>query len=210
VSDTRRWATPRAHRRGQQTCDRYDRTVSQAPGQDDADLGPAFSRGEADLKAVYDTYGSLVYSISRRALGDDGAGEVTQDVFVRAWRARDQFDPQRGSLAAWLVGITKHRIIDHVRRERRHADRRADSADELAAVTEADVERIAERITVAHALDVLPERARTVIELAYVHDLTHQQIADRTGHPLGTVKSDIRRGLQLLREHIDRTEGVRS
>jgi RNA polymerase sigma-70 factor (ECF subfamily) len=184
--------------------------VSQAPRQHDADLGQAFSRGEADLKAVYDAYGSLVYSMSRRALGDDAAGEVTQDVFVRAWQARDQYDPQRGSLAAWLVGITKHRIIDHARRERRHADRRADGADELAAVTEADVERIAERITVAHALDVLPERARTVIELAYVHDLTHQEIADRTGYPLGTVKSDVRRGLQLLREHMDRTEGVRS
>ena len=49
-----------------------------------------------------------------------------------------------------------------------------------------------------------------MIELAYVHDLTHQEIADRTGHPLGTVKSDIRRGLQMLRDHIDRTEGVRS
>ena len=80
----------------------------------------------------------------------------------------------------------------------------------MAAITDADVERIAERVTLAHALGVLPDRARTVIELAYVHDLTHREIADRTGYPLGTIKSDIRRGLQLLREHIDRTEGVRS
>jgi RNA polymerase sigma-70 factor (ECF subfamily) len=181
-----------------------------ALGEHHADLAQAFWRGEAELEAVYAAHGPLVYAISRRALGDEGAAEVTQYVFVSAWRARDQFDPQRGSLAAWLVGITKRRIVDHVRRERRHADRRADGADELAGVSEAEVEAIAQRITVAHALSVLPDRARTVIELAYVHDLTHQEIADRTGHPLGTVKSDIRRGLQLLRDHIDRTEGVRS
>ncbi len=180
-------------------------------GEHDADLAQAFSRGEADLRAVYDAHGSLVYSICRRALGDNGAGEVTQDVFVSAWRAREQFDPSRGSLPAWLVGITKRRIIDHVRRERRHADRRADAADDrLGAITETDVERITERITIAHALVVLPDRARQIIELAYVHDLTHQEIADRTGYPLGTVKSDIRRGLQLLRQQIDRAEGVRS
>jgi RNA polymerase sigma-70 factor (ECF subfamily) len=185
--------------------------VSDAPlGEHDADLAQAFARGEADLKAVYDAHGALVYAISRRALGEQGAAEVTQDVFVSAWRAREQYDPTRGSLAAWLVGITKRRIIDHVRRERRHADRRADGAEGLAAVSDSDVETIAQRMTVAHALKVLPDRARTVIELAYVHDLTHQEIADRTGHPLGTVKSDIRRGLQLLRDHIDRTEGVHS
>jgi RNA polymerase sigma-70 factor, ECF subfamily len=212
VSDARRWASARVHRRGHHRCNRYDRIVSETERRDhDAELAQAFSRGDADLKAVYDAHGSLVYSICRRALGDDGAGEVTQDVFLSAWRAREQFDPERGSLPAWLVGITKRRIIDHVRRERRHSQRRADAADDrLAAVTEADVERISERITMAHALVVLPDRAREVIELAYVHDLTHQEIADRTGYPLGTVKSDIRRGLQLLRQQIDRTEGVRS
>lgn len=166
-------------------------------------LGPAFARGDADLKQVYDAYGSLVYAICRRALGEAGAGEVTQDVFVSAWRKRQQFDPSRGSLAGWLVGIAKHRIVDHVRGERRHSDRRADALDDPPAVQEADVERVADRVALGHALSGLPERPRQVITLAYLHGLTHQEIAARTGLPLGTIKSDIRRGLLTLRDHLE-------
>jgi RNA polymerase sigma-70 factor (ECF subfamily) len=176
-------------------------------GDDTDALGAAFASGDADLRAIYDVHGSLVYAICRKALGDDAAGEVTQDVFVSAWRGRDQFDPARGTLAAWLVGITKHRIIDHVRRERRHTDHRTDLADETStantrSVAEAEVDRVADRMTIAHALDSLPARPREMIGLAYVEGLTHQEIAERTGIPLGTIKSDIRRGLLALREHI--------
>jgi RNA polymerase sigma-70 factor (ECF subfamily) len=173
---------------------------------DDADLlGAALARGEVDVKQIYDVHGPLVYAICRKSLGDDRAAEVTQDVFVSAWRAREQFDPGRGSLAAWLVGITKRRIIDHVRREQRHADRRADEgeADATAARTEPEVDRIADRMTLAQALGRLPDRPRQVIALAYVHGLTHQEIAERTGLPLGTIKSDIRRGLVALRDYME-------
>jgi RNA polymerase sigma-70 factor (ECF subfamily) len=170
-------------------------------------LGVAFARGEADLRAVYDRHGALVYSICRKALGETAAGDVTQDVFVNAWQARHQYDPERGALGAWLVGITKRRIVDHVRREARHSSRRADADDALRVDTipaddhtEERVERITERMRVARALAALPERPRQVIGLAYVHGLTHQEIAERTGFPLGTIKSDIRRGLVALRD----------
>lgn len=195
------------HRRTETRCDRYNRPVPDTQlGDDTYALGTAFSRGEADLKAVYDAHSSLVYAICRKTLGDDAAGEVTQDVFVSAWKARDQFDPERGSLAGWLVGITKRRIIDHVRRERRHADRRADGADgSTTPANEHDVDRVADRMSIAHAMATLPDRPRQVIGLAYVHGLTHNEIADRTGIPLGTIKSDIRRGLLALREHFQPT-----
>jgi RNA polymerase sigma-70 factor (ECF subfamily) len=174
-------------------------------------LGVAFARGEADLRSVYDEHSSLVYAICRKALGPDAAAEVAQDVFLSAWRGRAQFDPARGSLAGWLVGITKRRIVDHVRREQRHATRRADGAmtaiETSSASTEQSVERIAQRMMVADALSVLPDRQRQTVELAYVHGLTHAEIADRTGQPLGTVKSDIRRSLQLLREHMGSDHG---
>jgi len=155
---------------------------------------------------VYQAHGPLVFGICRRTLGDESAREVTQDVFVSAWRARHQFDPARGTLAAWLVGITKRRVIDHVRRERRHSERRADESDRDArSRAEPEVERIADRLVVAHALTGLAERPRQVITLAYVEGLTHQEIAERTGLPLGTIKSDIRRGLVTLRQHLEST-----
>ena len=176
-------------------------------GDDTDALGAEFASGKADLRTVYDVHGPLVYAICRKALGDDSAGEVTQDVFVSAWRARDQFDPARGALAAWLVGITKRRIIDHVRRERRHTDRRADISEDPSTPTtradaEAEVDRVADRMTIAHALASLPPRPREMIGLAYIQGLTHQEIAERTGIPLGTIKSDIRRGLLVLRDHM--------
>src|SRR3954451_10368024 len=177
--------------------DRYHHRVPDTQLGDNADaLGLAFSAGEAELRAVYDAHASLIFGICRRSLGDEAAREVTQDVFVSAWRGREQFDPTRGNLGAWLVGITKRRIIDHVRRESRNSERRADEDDrESPASTEPELDRIADRMVVARALSDLAERPRRVITMAYVEGLTHQEIADRTGLPLGTIKSDIRRGL---------------
>jgi RNA polymerase sigma-70 factor (ECF subfamily) len=187
--------------------DRYHHRVPYTQLGDHADaLGLAFSAGEAELRAVYDAHGSLIFGICRRTLGEEAAREVTQDVFVSAWRAREQFDPTRGTLAGWLVGITKRRVIDHVRRERRHSDRRADEDDRGgASSSEPELDRIADRMVVARALGSLGERPRQVITLAYVDGLTHQEIAERTGLPLGTIKSDIRRGLVTLRQHLEST-----
>ena len=199
---------PASARPNAAVCDRYHRCVPETQIGDDTDaLGAAFASGNGDLRSIYDVHGPLVYAICRKALGDDMAGEVTQDVFVSAWRGRDQFDPARGTLAAWLVGITKHRIVDHVRRERRHSDRRADIAEEPStantrSVARAELDRVVDRMTIAHALGSLPARPREMIALAYVQGLTHQEIADRTGIPLGTIKSDIRRGLLALRDHM--------
>lgn len=163
-------------------------------------LDAAFAAGTADLRSVYDEHGGLVYAICRKSLDEHTANDVTQEVFVSAWRARDQFDPERGNLAAWLVGITKRRIIDHLRSEGRHRDRRAPEPTELTDHdADHEISRTVDRIIVADALRQLPERARRVISLAYLDGLTHHEITDRTGLPLGTVKSDIRRGLERIR-----------
>ncbi|MDH3754255.1 MAG: sigma-70 family RNA polymerase sigma factor [Acidimicrobiia bacterium] len=163
----------------------------------------AFAQGDEDaLRAAYDAHGSLVYSFCRRSLGDDRAKDVTQEVFVSAWRARERFDSSKGSLAGWLMGIAKNRLIDNIRAERRHASRRADS-EPVELPVESNVERVGDRMLVADALKSLPERSRTVIELAYLSDLTHTQIAEETSLPLGTVKSDIRRGLASIRRYLE-------
>jgi RNA polymerase sigma factor (sigma-70 family) len=187
---------------------------SAGPGRRD-DLDVRFAAGDADLREVYDAHAGLVYGLCRRTLSAEAAAEVTQDVFVNAWRKRDQFDPERGTLPAWLVGITKRRVIDQVRSERRHDTRRAelDDPNEAAASLvrgpdETPIDRIADRMLVGHALERLPERTRDMIVLAFNHDLTHAEISERTGVPLGTVKSDIRRGLLKIREHLSQSEEV--
>lgn len=163
----------------------------------------AFARGdEAALRAAYDAHGPLIYSFCRRSLSEDRAKDVTQEVFVSAWRARGRFDSSKGSLAAWLMGITKHRLIDNIRAEQRHAARRAGKEPGDLPV-ESDIDRVADRMLVADALKSLPEQSRTVIELSYFSDLTHSQIAEHTSMPLGTVKSHIRRGLARIRRHLE-------
>jgi RNA polymerase sigma factor (sigma-70 family) len=185
---------------------RYDRVVTtERAGQIDS-LDREFAEGgDTALKAAYDLHGSVIYTICRKALTPDRAAEVTQDVFVSAWKGRRQFDPEKGTLAGWLVGIAKRRIIDHLRSERRHVDRRADQPDDIPIA--ASVELIADKMVVADALRSLPERPRQVITLAFLEDYTHQEIAEHTGLPLGTVKSDIRRGLLRIRELLESSHG---
>lgn len=173
--------------------------TSDLPGLDEA-----FASGEADLETVYRAHAPLVHAICRRTLDEHSAAEVTQDVFLSVWRARDQFDPRRGSLGAWIVGITRRRVIDHVRARNRHADRRADGVVEFAdGRVDTELGRTIDRIVVADALATLPDRVREVVVLAYVEGLTHREIVERTRLPLGTVKSDIRRGLARIRERLE-------
>jgi len=184
---------------------RYHDVVSSATSTNHS-LDEAFARGDADLREVYDEHSTLVYSLCRRALGAEAAKDATQEVFVSAWRKRDQYDPTKGALGAWIVGITKRRIIDQLRSEGRHADRRADEVqDERSPSDEPPPDRVVDRMFAAHLLAKLPSRAREVIELVYVHDLTHSEVAERTGLPIGTVKSDVRRGIMKIRDEMSVT-----
>ncbi len=182
---------------------RYDRGVSSVSSAQHS-LDEAFARGDADLRQVYDVHSSLIYSLCRRALGAEAAKDATQEVFVSAWRKRDQFDPAKGALGAWLVGITKRRIIDQLRSEGRHADRRADEViDDRTPGVDPAPDRVVDRMFAAHLLAKLPSRTREVIELVYVHDLTHREVAEQTGLPIGTVKSDVRRGIMKIRDEME-------
>ena len=163
----------------------------------------AFAKGEEQaLKAAYLLHGKLVYTYCRRALDEPRSMDVTQEVFISAWRSRHRFDPARGTLVSWLVSITKNRIIDNLRAERRHTERR-DARDPAELVARDQIDAIAEKLLVADALRSLPDRARRVVMLHYFDDLTHRQIAERMSMPLGTVKSDIRRSLMQLRKQLE-------
>lgn len=159
------------------------------------------------LEGVYRRYSTMVYTFALRAAGPDLAEEVTQDVFVTAWRSTAGFDPARGSLAGWLLGIARHKVADVFRHRQRATARLERAAAQPAASPQAggaaDLDRLAERLVLADALDQLAPAAREAVELAFHSDLTHQQIAERTGQPLGTVKARIRRSLAQLRRHLE-------
>ncbi|HSB86325.1 MAG TPA: RNA polymerase sigma factor, partial [Ilumatobacteraceae bacterium] len=165
--------------------------------------------GHAALRSAYERYGSLVYTFCRRTVGHHDAIEVAQDVFVAAWRSQGSYDPDRGGLGGWLIAIARNKAIDHLRRQGRQPliDTGQDGA-ELAGVGTSELEMIADRMLLTDALSELAPRARRVVELAFFHDLTHEQIAEKTHLPLGTVKSDVRRSLPTLQRALaGRTSG---
>lgn len=182
----------------------YSHGVDAAP-PDDA-LVAGFLRGDDDaLKELYDRHARLVHGFCRRVVGPDLAADVTQEVFVAAWRGRARYRPDQGTLAGWLMGIARFKAIDATRARVRRPDPVDPdvTAIHLEGPTSADVDGVAMRMLVADALAQLPERSREMVELAFYDDLTHTEIAERTGRPLGTVKSDIRRGLDRLRRHLE-------
>ncbi|NNC81541.1 MAG: sigma-70 family RNA polymerase sigma factor [Acidimicrobiales bacterium] len=171
-------------------------------------IDASFAAGDdAALRAAYDQYGSLVYSICRRSVDEASAADITQEVFLAAWRHRDRYHPDRGSLAPWLTGIARNKVIDHFRavgREDRRVDKVRDNStlepvDELNASTS--------RMLLVDAMEALPERARRIVSLAFFDDMTHVEISAQTGIPLGTVKSDIRRSLDKLRHGLGYDHG---
>ncbi|MFJ2725182.1 sigma-70 family RNA polymerase sigma factor [Streptomyces collinus] len=167
---------------------------------------------EACLIAVYRRWSGLVYGLARRSLGDAREAEdVTQQVFLGVWRGRHGYRPDRGSLAGWIVGITRRRIVDALSARTRRADlvAAAGSALLLTGGTVAPgPEAVLDRVVVRQALARLPVPQREVLRLAFFEDLTQTQIAARTGWPLGTVKSHARRGLHRLRDSLGQQTGA--
>jgi RNA polymerase sigma-70 factor (ECF subfamily) len=176
---------------------------SAAPNATTSDLGlvtAVRSGDQAAMAALYDRYSSIVYSVALRVLQDTGAAEdVLQDIFMQLWRNPGAFDASRGNMAAWLAVIARHRAIDTLRRRRPESD----IEDVIVSVepdlaTEADRSRTLSRIR--GALETMPPPQRSALEMAYFEGLTHVEIADKTGEPLGTIKTRIRAGLLSLRK----------
>jgi len=168
-------------------------------------------RDERALGELYDRHGGPVYSLALAIVGERAdAEEVVADSFGQAWRSAEQFDLARGSVAAWLVTITRTRALDLVRargRRGRALARAASGNSEglavpIAAAGEAPdrgVERHEARRLVERSLAELSEVQRRVIELAYFGGLTQTEIAAELQEPLGTVKTRMRAGLEKLR-----------
>lgn len=172
------------------------------PDAADLRLAAAFpTGGEPTFAAVYQRWSPLVYSAARRATGDaDEAADITQAVFVSAWHSRASFDPQRGSLPGWLMTITRRRIADRWDQRSREPvpqDTLPEGAGHV------PVDEAIDRILVAEELQRLGEPPGTIMRLAFYDQLSHSEIAERLGLPLGTVKSHIRRSLERLRHRLE-------
>ncbi|MGW1139710.1 RNA polymerase sigma factor [Streptomyces zhihengii] len=185
-------------------------TTAAAPGGDallDEELGRGLREAdEAAFAAIYRKWSPLVHTMATRSLGDSWEAEdVTQQVFIGAWRGRAGFHQERGPLGAWLVGITRRKIIDALaaRTRRLTLAKAAASMAETTQPPTAPPEAVLDRVLLVHELASLAPVQREILCMAFFDDLTHTQIARRTGIPLGTVKSHCRRGLQKLRDGIE-------
>jgi RNA polymerase sigma-70 factor (ECF subfamily) len=184
----------------------------QLQGSDDFALMSAIAAGDRGaISALYDRHAPLLLALCRRILRDQAdAEDVLTDVFFEVWSRADRFDPSRGSPVTYLVTLARSRSID---RRRARAARggavtvSADAADAAALVsaspnpsqsTEADEQR---RIVRA-ALACLEPQQREAIECSFYEGLSHSEIAEKLGKPLGTVKTYIRQGLIRLRDRL--------
>ena len=189
------------------------RTASPA---DDADRAVLVRLAEGELDALehlYDRYKTMAYSIAYRITNDPTLAEdVVQEAFLGAWRNAARYIEGRGSVKTWLLSIVHHRAIDAIRR-RRPTTELPDPIEAAvpAALTMpdvwAEVSASLDADTVRDALAVLSDVQRQAIELAYFGGLTQLEIAERTGTPLGTVKSRMRLGLLAMRRALDGASG---
>ncbi len=181
-------------------------TAPMQPNLDSALIERMMSGDEAALSAIYDRYSPMLFGVLMRILRDrPAAEEVLQDLFVQLWRNAAQFDPGRGSLAAWLLIIGRNRAISRLR-ERTNREV-LEETEGLYADTfvsdqniEEEVSRTELRGRLVAALSKLPAEQRQAVELAYFEGLTQSEIASRTGSPLGTVKTRVRTAMQSLKQ----------
>jgi RNA polymerase sigma-70 factor (ECF subfamily) len=160
-------------------------------------------RDESALREVIDEYGGVVHGMARRVLAEPTlAEEVAQDAFLALWRRPGAFDPARGSLQSFLLGIVRNKAVDLVRKEESLRRTRDALARELP-VTEHTYEpgaEVEERQRVAGALRALTDVQREAIVLAYFGGRTYREVAAELGIPEGTAKTRLRDALIRLRQ----------
>jgi len=162
----------------------------------------------SDLQAFsefYERYVNLIYSIAYSILGSRPLAEdVTQDVFLKIWQKIESYQPQRAQVNTWLSSIARNRSIDVLRKQKK-INRQVgwtDAAEYLPADRanpEESAERSLTKSRVRQALMQLPEEQRSALALAYFRNMTHKEIAEEIGEPLGTIKTRVRLGMQKLR-----------
>jgi RNA polymerase sigma-70 factor (ECF subfamily) len=196
------------------------RAATDAASAEDAVLVENIAGGDARaLERVYDRYSRGVYSLAVRLLSDTTAAEeVVQETFLKLWRQPGAYQPSRGRLLPWLLGVAHHHAVDLLRRrqlEQRHraspgvsagnGDAMSDVLDSLGLTSGDDDPQLRagafdQRMAIGRALASLPVEQRMPLELAYYRGMTQFEVSTLLGVPLGTIKTRMRLGLQQLRK----------
>ena len=179
----------------------------------DEALASRFTLGdESVLRDVYERWSSLIFTIALRSTGNkEDAADITQLVFISAWKGREGFDMNAGTLPGWLLGICRRKIADHFGNKARkevptehEALQAADYPFDFALGSASNsVDATIDRVVLASELARLGDPQQKIMELAFFNDLTHAQIASLLNLPLGTVKSHIRRSLDRLKNRLE-------
>ena len=215
---------------------RFPRAMSADPGAtvapalgDRALLARMADGDERALGALYDRWAAVVYALVVRIVGDrDEAEDVVEDVFWQLWRQAPRYEETRGAVSTWVFTVARSRALDRRRAMRRRCEESAsDATTDTAGASAAsaavpgaagsdpagNAEQAERREIVAAALHELPAEQREAVELAYFGGLSQTEIAERTGQPLGTVKTRTRLAMQKLRDRLaplrDREEEAR-
>jgi RNA polymerase sigma-70 factor (ECF subfamily) len=169
--------------------------------QEDSALLLLVQKGdEAAMASLFDRYSKVVYSVALRVLRDPATAEdVLQEIFMQIWRNPNGFIATRGSLGGWLAVVSRNRSIDALRRKRP-----TEQVDDMALASPYNLADEAERNNMMEkarsVIHLLPTEQRKTLEMAFFDGLTHSEIAEMTGDPLGTVKTRIRSALTTLRK----------
>ena len=179
---------------------------------DDEELISQIGRAQPEaVRLLYQRYGRMVYSVALRAVGDPSAAEeITQDVFLRIWEKADTYRADKAKVVTWIARIARNRAIDVYRQRRSRDDRASAGWEELKQAATAPAPHPGERLETARlqervreAVATLPPDQKTALALAFFQGLTHKEIAEQLGEPLGTVKTRIRAAMQKLRSILD-------
>ncbi|MFY9265582.1 MAG: sigma-70 family RNA polymerase sigma factor [Solirubrobacterales bacterium] len=177
----------------------------------DEDLIPLVERRQpAAFEIIYDRHGGTAYSLAYRIVGERTlAEEVTQEAFLSIWRTGAKFDRARGSVRTWLLGIVRNRAIDALRHEAARApsvsldlESVAEPRATIDQLTDSEAIRREAAREVRTALSALPSDQLHVVQLAYYGGMTHAEISESLGMPLGTVKGRMRLGMEKIRAHL--------
>ena len=199
TSEVVEWARERSERRQRRRADEAERR-----------LADSLRAGEPRaIGAVEERYGRVLFGFLRDALPDRAsAEEVRQQVLVEIWRRGPDYDPERGSLLTWMMTIARSRAIDELRRRRPEPIDPSTIAEGAAAAPAPELERLLERWRLAELLGQIPREEAVALRLRFYEELAQPEIAERTGVPLGTVKTRMVRGLARLRELMLEEEAI--